>query len=96
MPVMPNCFQLLRGDAAVPLLQVDEEMCRHFNEPCDPKRWLEFWYDIIGYELARGKSFDEVRSYVAATYPETPRLIKIADWLEANFSVRHWVEIGRR
>lgn len=95
MRFMPNCFQLLRGEEAIPLVQVDEEMCLHFKEPCDPKRWFMFWYDIIGFDLAAGKTFGEIRGYVRETYPEHPILVDIADWLQANFSVRHWVEIGR-
>ena len=80
----------------MPLIQIDEEMCRRFDQPCHSRWWFMSWYDIIGFELARGRSFDEVRRYLAESYADTPLIVEIANWLEANFSVRHWVEIGRR
>jgi len=89
---MPNCFQLLRGGIAVPLVEIDEEMCRHFGAACHPRQWFEGWYDYIGYDLAKGDSFDEIRT----TYADIPRLVEISRWLEANFTVRFWNEWGRR
>jgi hypothetical protein len=86
---MPNCFQLLRGGAAVPLSDVDEEMCRHFDAPCDAKHYFEDWYDVIGFDLAGGRSFAEIR----ATHAEHPVLVQVTDWLEANFTVRSWYEL---
>lgn len=85
---MPNCFQLLRGGVAIPLADVDEEMCRHFAVPCHLTRYYEAWYDTIGYGLAAGQSFDQIRS----TYADVPRLVEVAHWIEANFTVRAWHE----
>ena len=86
---MPNCFQLLRNGNAVPLNTIDEEMCRHFGAPCHEKHYFEGWYDFIGYELARGQSFAEIR----LTYANSPILVQIVDWLEANFQVNAWYEL---
>jgi polysaccharide deacetylase 2 family uncharacterized protein YibQ len=85
---MPNCFQLLRDGAAVPLADVDAEICLHFDVPCSPTSYYEFWYDAIGYSLAQGRTFDEIR----ATYADSPRLVEIANWIEARFTVRSWYE----
>ena len=89
---MPNCFQLLRGGVAVPLDKVDEEMCRHFGRPCDPERYFESWYDIIGRKLAMGERWDEIGATIAEHYAEFPILAQIASWLEANFETRSWYE----
>ena len=85
---MPNCFQLLRGGIAVPLNEVDEEMCRHFGAPCHPDDYYEFWYDTIGFGLASGRSFDEIRS----TFSDFPKVVEAANWIEANFTARSWYE----
>ena len=85
---MPNCFQLHRDGAAVSFLIVDEEMCRHFDAACHPTRYFEGWYDTIGYGLAAGDSFDQIRS----TYADFPILVRVADWIEANFTPVRWYE----
>ena len=51
---MPRCFQLLRDGVAVALIDVDEEMCRHFGAECHESRWFAGWYDFIGFGLATG------------------------------------------
>lgn len=85
---MPNCFQLLRDGVAVTLATIDEEMCRHFGAQCDPVRYYEAWYDAIGWELAMGRSFDQIR----VTLAEYPQLVEIATWLEQNFTSNAWHE----
>lgn len=85
---MPSCFQLLRDGVAVPLVQIDEEMCRHFEAPCHPTRYYESWYDAIGYELAMGRSFEQIR----VTLAEYPQLVEIANWLDHQFTVSSWHE----
>lgn len=89
---MPNCFQLLRAGVAVPLSQVDEEMCRHFNVPCDPELYFEDWYIRVGYDLAQGHSFDEIKTRSA----DSPILGQVIDWLAANFTVHSWYEMKSR
>lgn len=89
---MPNCFQLTRDGQAVGLVQIDEEMCRHFGEPCHPERWFRAWYDCIGFDLAAGKSFAEVRAIYAAPAWADSGLLPVAEWLEAHFTPRSWYE----
>lgn len=85
---MPNCFQLLRDGVAVPLVQIDEEMCRHFGATCHPIRYYESWYDAIGYELAMGRSFEQIK----VTLVEYPQLVEIINWLEQRYTVNAWHE----
>jgi hypothetical protein len=86
---MPNCFQLLRDNRAVPLNDIDEEMCRHFKAPCDPDRYFEDWYILIGYDLASGDSLAEIKT----RYADNPVLVQIVDWLAENFTPRAWYEL---
>ena len=85
---MPSCFQLLRAGIAIPLQEIDEEMCRHFKKPIHEACYYEDWYDTIGHGLAAEWSFDQIRS----TYSAFPRLVEVANWIEANFTVRCWYE----
>jgi hypothetical protein len=89
---VPNGFQLTRGGVAVPLAEVDEEMCRHFEEPCDPVRYFRAWYDCIGYDLAMGRSFEEIKTIYGAPEYADSGLLAVAEWLQANFSPRSWYE----
>ncbi len=86
---MPNCFQLSRpGVGPVALQTIDEEMCKHFEVPCDPVRWYREWYNIIGLGLACGKSFEQLRNIL-------PQHLDIIDWLDSQFTADAWVEVGR-
>lgn len=62
---MPVCFQLYDktrpGEGPVTLQEIDRLMCEHFEQPCDPIKYLNGWYDSIGFRLALGKSFEEIR-----------------------------------
>jgi hypothetical protein len=83
---VPNCFQLLRNGEAVSLNVVDEEMCRYFEAPCDPERYYAEWYLNVGWDLAMGESFVEIR----AKYEDGTDLARVVDWLAANFTARSW------
>lgn len=103
---MPNCFQLTRKSALhegpVKFILIDEEMCKHFNLPCDPVQWHNGWYDYIGLCLALGDDWDKIRQGIrewekdGSISPYAAHMIEICDWLEANFTPNAWVEIGRR
>ena len=96
---MPNCFQLFRNGQSphngepVALSQVDEEICAHFNEPCHPVRYFRVWYDTIGYDLAAGQSWEQIRAkYTSPEWAESG-LLPVAEWLSANFTPRSWYEL---
>lgn len=62
---MPVCFQLYDktkpGEPPVVLTEIDRLMCEHFEHPCDPVKYLNGWYDCIGFRLALGRSFEQIR-----------------------------------
>ena len=66
---MPVCYQLYRKsnqqEGAVKLQIVDEEMCAHFNEPVHETRWYYDWHNSIGFRLAMGKTFEQIRTEFA-------------------------------
>ena len=79
---MPNCFQLSRRESKeftpVPLNTIDEEMCKHFNVPVHPNWYYKEWYNTVGFSLAMGLTFAEIREKQMGD----PQVV---DWLEANF-----------
>lgn len=64
---MPNCFCLYRKDSdpksePLPLNLVDEEICKALGVAVHPKRWVEGWYDSIGWMIAVfGMDFPAIR-----------------------------------
>lgn len=89
---MPNCFQLLRDGAAVPLSEIDQEMCRHFEEHCDPEVYFRDWYSSIGYDLAMGRSFEQIEAIYAIPEWAESGLLPVVQWLRANFTPSSWYE----
>lgn len=99
---MPNCFSLTPKSETEPasLVQVDVEICKHFNEPVDPEKWYLGWYNTIGLQLAFGKSFEEIIEYWedSATTPGNPfheydlRCYEIATFLSKNYTADAWAE----
>lgn len=98
---MPSCFQLYpKGEKEPKILQhIDDEMRVHFEVPPDPDHWLGNWYDTIGFRLALGKSFEQIREQFKE-YVEEERvkgnptrgvefyeaLLSILDYLEERYS----------
>ena len=87
---MPNYFKLHRDGSLVHLIQVDEEMSRHFGEEPHPTKWFAGWYNSIGFYLAMGRSWDEIRAIYAEDAVDGPLAIEIINWLDANFQVNSW------
>jgi hypothetical protein len=79
--------------------QIDEEMCRHFEQPVDEKRYLGGWYDSIGFRLALGKSFEQIRAEFRGYVDEEKEtsnfyvtMLKMLDWLDENYTPDSWRE----
>ena len=94
---MPNCFSLTRKSnpeaGPVKLSVVDEELCQFLNRPVDPKRYCAEWYNHIGFALACGKSFEEIKVDMTKIEDKWSELYaKIIDWFIANFTSDCWVE----
>lgn len=105
---MPNYFSLTRKSnpaaGPVPLATIDDEMREHFKAPADPNNYYWHWVDIIGFALATGATFAELRdrytSYRnAAETPEDASVqqkgLDIVNWLDEHFISDAWARIGK-
>ena len=102
---MAAYFTLTRKSAPeagpVALNAVDAEICALMGQPVHERRYCLGWFDAIGYWLACGQSWIQVREHHAEgrRYPSEDEagrdayydgLAKILDWLEAEFMVDCW------
>jgi hypothetical protein len=67
---MPICFNLTRIGATAPekLSKIDEELCAILDEEVHPTRYVMSWFDMIGFELACGKKWDEIRTKITTWF----------------------------
>ena len=84
---MPACYQLAlktepKSFIPVTLQSVDEAMCKHFNMPCDEKLWFRNWNNWLGFSLAVGRTFDQIRE----TFCDEGHW-EVIDWIEKNYEV---------
>lgn len=88
---MPNCFQLIPKGQTEPekLVVIDQKICEALEVECHPKYWCRGWYDLIGFGVACGKTFEQLRTI----YPD---MIDIIDFLDANYTTDAWAEVGGR
>jgi len=98
---MPNCFSLSRKaepTKPVRFVEIDAEICKHLDVPCDDVKYYLGWYDFVGWRLAIGKSLGEVKVEVEANVdnPLTPEMLKLVQYLIDNYTSDAWAEIGRR
>lgn len=101
---MPNYFSLTRKSnpeaGPVDFVTIDEEICAAFEVTPHSEHFVDGWYDSIGFRLAFGKSWDEIRGDFVLQRAEADnrddgapysdlmsRLIAIANWLEERFAV---------
>lgn len=90
---MPNCYQLTRkgDDKPSRLVDVDEALCAHLGLPIDPVLWVMNWGNIEGLCFALGKTMDEIRAI-----DPNPKREPLRKYLEENYIVDAWAEVGRR
>ena len=106
---MPNCFQLTRKGHTEPttLQAIDAELCQNLDLPFSENKWACGWYDLIGFSLACGRSFDEITDAIKvgcikdankdiAQREHGYQLLRINHYLNEHFTSDAWVEIGRR
>lgn len=90
---MPNCFQLCRNGAPVPLNAIDEELCNLLGEPVHPQMCVAGWYNIIGVRLACGLSWEEIEKKILdCEYYGEADLLRIIGYLRENFTSSAWAE----
>ena len=99
---MPANFALIcKSTGECPsLLTVDAELCAHFGDSRnaddqDTYFWpgtgkmFDNWHDTIGYHLALGKSFAEVREFYAQ-YNEDGLIMRAIDYLDERYEPSCW------
>jgi hypothetical protein len=84
---MANCFMLLDKVTGKPvkLNDVDQAMCEHFGVPVHPTKYYDMWFDLEGFALAMGKTWDEMRTM----FEDRDAII---DFLSANYTPDAWAQ----
>ena len=92
---MPNCFTLTRKGENEPasLEAIEEAVCNYLGVEMHPKKYVKGWFDSIGLALAYGKDW----AWIKNTFNDDVALMKIALYLEANYTADAWSLIrGKR
>lgn len=81
---MPACFQLTRKGESEPstLNSVDEAIANHLGIAVHPTKWCVGWYDTIGFSLACGKSFADLREIDK----DDKEYLSIINFLDENYT----------
>lgn len=89
---MPNCFSLTKKGETEPkaLTKIDDEICEMLGVPSDPVMYAYYWYDIIGFRLAIGHSFEKIIQDLSND--GDGKLVQIAKWLNENYVANAWAE----
>lgn len=80
---------------------LDKEIYELLGHEYDDKKWCGLtkeriegidWYNIIGFCLACGQSYKELRSHISDDYTEDGKelhdnMLKVIDYLEQNYTV---------
>jgi hypothetical protein len=63
---MPNCFQLSKKSSPtfepIKLSVLDDEICAYMGVEPDEIKYYCGWYDYIGFRLAMGNNFDQIKA----------------------------------
>ena len=98
---MAHCFTLtLKGESKpASLPEIDDLMRIEFGEEPDEVQWLWGWYDTIGYGLALGRDWTQLREQFAEDPDESERTnlsrrrrLAMIDWLETHYVFNAWAE----
>jgi hypothetical protein len=87
---MPACFQLLRRDSKTPTVfqVIDAELCQNLGLEFDDKHWTYAWYDIIGFKLATGNSYEQITDQFYELMEKRP---KDADFYRQLIRINHYL-----
>ena len=82
---MPNHFQLIPKNSNEPekFSTIDDIMCTHFGVNSNDVEYYFDWYNVLGFALAMGLTFDELRN-------EFPEFLEIINYLDSNYTVKTW------
>ena len=87
---MPNCFQLRNvATGEIPSLQdIDRDLCEYLGKPVSDTKYYEHWVDIIGLNLAFGKTWGDVE----LLYGDDEYLMPIIEYLSNLYQPVAWAE----
>lgn len=92
---MAACFQLTDKTTGEPvdLVKIDERICVEVLH-CAPHatQYAERWYEIIGFKLAMGKTFEEVQADLTSHDEDEwyAKLRAIATFLDMHYTANAW------
>ena len=93
---MPNCFTFTRksnpNEGPASLVNIDLEMCEAFGVTVHPVKFYCDWVDLVGLEVACGRTLMQVREKFAALSHSYINLIPVIEWLDANFTTDAFVQ----
>jgi hypothetical protein len=91
---MPNCFHLTPKGGTEPekLSVVDDKMRAFFSAPADPDKYYLGWFDWLGFGLAVGRSFDDMRKDSAGACEEYSPHLALLSWVEEHYTPSAWSE----
>jgi len=71
---MPYYWQLKDKDVKVvdPIV-LDERICKHLEIKPDPVKYVEDWWDMVGFALIEGRTTREVFEEAKTSFFATPR-----------------------
>ena len=87
---MPACFTLTRKGKTQPMKlgAIDDFICKSLNEDPDPVQWCHNWVNTLGFSIAVGHSFAQMRHI----WGHNESLIEIIDILEEHFTSGFWTQ----
>lgn len=96
-------FQLrdIETQEAVSMSKIDERICKEVLNTEPHERLyggsVFNWFDTIGFRLASGDTYEEVKEYYNREMwaEEKPIIDKIVDFLALNYTSHSWTSIGR-
>ena len=93
---MPACFTLCRKGSKEPVqfTTIDEELCAALGKTCDSVKWYLGWYDIIGFKLAIGKTWEQIIADLEEY--DDKELLAVTRWLMEHFDSDAWYQVGKR
>jgi len=97
---MPNAFMFSKIDdptkSPVRFMDIDVELCAHFNVTPHETLYYCGWYDWMGERVALGYSYDRMREEFRAQAEgrlkpaQLTHLLEIIDWFEAHYVPDAW------
>lgn len=89
---MPVCFALTRkgDDVPTPLAHIDSAICQALDLPWDADKYVNGWYDTIGFRLALGQGFDEIADHFKADLPKVRTMVG-EDWVLTSLRIVHYL-----